>query len=224
MIALVLVPGIENSDFALPSLILERIPTGLAGLILAGFISAMMSTADAALLASSTLFTNDVYRRFINKDADEARYTFVSRMGIIVMGAVMIGAAVWIGNVLDALTLAYNILTGAIFVPIMGAFFWKGGTWQGALSSIVVSSIAVVGAMIVYGFAANSPIIIGLVTSSVVFVGVSLVTGPPPAEQLAARGGTGDSGPGFRAVASFPRMTPASPGADSFLRERRYPP
>ena len=67
----------------------------------------------------------------------------------------------------------------------MGAFFWKGGTWQGALSSIVISSIAVVVAMIVYGFAANSPIIIGLATSVIVFVGVSLMTGPPPAEHLA---------------------------------------
>lgn len=185
MIALVLVPNIENPDFALPTLILERIPTGLSGLILAGFISAMMSTADAALLASSTLLTSDIYKRFINPDAPEARYTFVSRVGIVVMGAVMIAAAVWIGDVLNALTLAYNILTGAIFIPIMGAFFWKGGTWQGALSSIVISSIAVVVAMIVYGFAANSPIIIGLATSAIVFVGVSLMTGPPPAEQLA---------------------------------------
>ena len=185
MIALVLVPGIDNPDFVLPTLIIEHIPTGLAGLILAGFISAMMSTADAALLASSTLFTNDVYKRFINPDAPESRYTFVSRAGIVVMGAVMIAAAVWIGDVLNALTLAYNILTGAIFVPIMGAFFWKGGTWQGALTSILISSVAVVGSMIAYGFAANAPIIIGLVTSAVVYVGVSLVTGPPPAAQVA---------------------------------------
>ena len=184
MIALVLVPGIDNPDFALPTLILEKIPTGLAGLILAGFISAMMSTADAALLASSTLFTNDIYKPFINPDASQERYTFVSRMGIVVMGSFMIVAAIWIGNVLDALTLAYNILTGAIFVPIMGAFFWKGGTWQGALSSIVVSTVAVVVAMAIHGFAANSPIVIGLGVSVVVYVGVSLFTGPPPAEQL----------------------------------------
>lgn len=186
MIALVLVPGLENSDFALPTLILDRIPTGLAGLILAGFISAMMSTADAALLASSTLFTNDVYKRFVAPDAGEARYKFVSRVGIVVGGVVMIAAAVWIGNVLDALTLAYNILTGAIFVPIMGAFFWKGGTWQGALSSIAIASVVVVGAMIVHGFASNAPIVIGLGVSVVVYVGVSLFTGPPPAAQLAA--------------------------------------
>lgn len=184
MIALVLFPTLDNPDLALPRMILEVVPVGLSGLILAGFISAMMSTADSALLASSTLFTNDVYRRFIDPDASEARYTFISRAGILVLGVVMIAAAVLIGDVIDALTLAYNLLTGAIFVPIFGAFFWKGATWQGALSTIVASSVVVVASMWAYGFGSDLPIIYGLITSLVVFVGVSLVTGPPPQEKL----------------------------------------
>jgi SSS family solute:Na+ symporter len=185
MLALVLVPGLENRDLALPTLVLETIPTGLAGVVLAGFISAMMSTASSALLAASTLFTNDVYRRFIDRNAPESRYTAISRAGIIVFGLAMIVSAVAIGDVINALTLAYNLLTGAIFVPILCAFFWKGGTWQGAMLSIIVSSVAVVASMVVFGFASNWPIVIGLGVSLVVFVAVSLMTGPPPAEQLA---------------------------------------
>ncbi len=186
MIAVVLIPAMDNPDVALPSLILEIVPVGLAGLILAGFISAMMSTADSALLASSTLFTNDVYRRFIDPDASDARYTLVSRLGIVVLGVAMIAVAVLIGDVINALTLAYNLLTGAIFVPIFGAFFWKGSTWQGAVASIVMASIVVVASMITWGFASELPIIIGLGTSLVTFVGVSLVTGPPPRDKLEA--------------------------------------
>ncbi len=185
MIALVVVPGITNRDLALPTLVVQTVPTGIAGLILAGFISAMMSTASAALMASSTLFTEDIYRRFIDRNAPESRYTLVSRLGVLVVGAIMIVSAVAIGDVINALTLAYNLLTGAIFVPILCAFFWKGGTWQGALSSIVVSGVAVVGSMMAFGFASNWPIVIGLATSAVVFVAVSLVTGPPPPEVLA---------------------------------------
>ncbi|KYH26076.1 cation/acetate symporter ActP [Halalkalicoccus paucihalophilus] len=184
MIALVLFPAIENPDLALPTMVLETVPVGLSGLILAGFISAMMSTADSALLASSTLLTNDVYRRFIDPDASEKRYTAASRIGIIVLGAVSIWAAVVIGDVVNALTLAYNLLTGAVFVPILGAFFWKGATWQGALSAIVGSSLVVVASMALYGFGSNLPIIYGLATSLVLFVGVSIVTGPPPREKL----------------------------------------
>lgn len=184
MIALVLFPAIENPDLALPMMIIDVIPVGFSGLILAGFISAMMSTADSALLASSTLFTNDIYRRFIDPDASEKTYTDTSRLTIIVLGVFTIGAAIIIGDVVNALTLAYNLLTGAMFVPILGAFFWKGATWQGALSSIVGSSFVVVASMAIYGFGSDLPIVYGLASSLGLFVGVSIVTGPPPREKL----------------------------------------
>lgn len=72
-IAVVLLPNLGDPELALPRLVLQVVPTGLSGLILAGFVSAMMSTADSTLLASSTLFTNDVYKRFVNPEAsDEA--------------------------------------------------------------------------------------------------------------------------------------------------------
>jgi SSS family solute:Na+ symporter len=184
MIALVLFPAIENPDLALPTMVLEVVPIGLSGLILAAFISAMMSTADSALLASSTLFTNDVYRRFLDPGASDETYTRTSRATIVVLGVGMIAAAVWIGDVVNALTLAYNLLTGAIFVPVLGAFFWKGATWQGALASIVVSTAVVVASMAAFGFESDLPIVYGLASSLVTFVAVSLLTGPPPREKL----------------------------------------
>lgn len=184
MIALVLLPTIQNPDLALPRLILETVPVGLSGLILAGFVSAMMSTADSALLASSTLFTTDIYRQFINPNADDQTYTRISRLAILILGIGMIAAAVLIGDVVNALTLAYNLLTGAIFVPLMAAFFWRGATWQGAVSSILGSSIVIVTSMALYGFGSNLPILYGLATSLLLFVGVSLLTGPPPREKL----------------------------------------
>ncbi|WP_049892912.1 sodium:solute symporter [Natronococcus jeotgali] len=184
MIALVLFPTLENPDMALPLMVLEIIPVGLSGLILAGFISAMMSTADSALLASSTLFTNDVYKRFVNPDASDKRYTRISRLLIFVLGIGATATAVWIGDVVAALTLAYNLLVGAIFIPILGAFFWNRATWQGALSSIIISNTAVVLGMGYYGFQSDLPIIIGLVTSLAIFVSVSLLTDPPSSDKV----------------------------------------
>ncbi len=183
-IAVVLLPNLSDPELALPRLILEVVPAGVSGLILAGFISAMMSTADSALLASSTLFTNDVYKRFVDPDASDATYTRVSRVLVLALGAVMIYAAVAIGNVVQALTLAYDLLTGCIFVPVFAAFFWKRSTWQGALVSILASAAVVVGSIWLYGFSSNLPIIYGLVTSAVVFAVVSLVTGPPAREKI----------------------------------------
>ncbi|MFC6733842.1 MULTISPECIES: sodium:solute symporter [unclassified Haladaptatus] len=184
LLAVVLLPNLGDPELALPRLILEITPAGISGLILAGFVSAMMSTADSTLLASSTLFTNDIYKRFINPDASDETYTRVSRLFIIGLGAVMVFAAIQIGNVVQALILAYDLLTGAIFMPIFGAFLWSRATWQGALSSICVSSVVVVSALWMYGFGSNLPIIYGLVASAIVYVGVSLVTGPPAEEKL----------------------------------------
>lgn len=184
MIALVLLPNIGDPELALPRMIMEVVPVGVSGLILAGFVSAMMSTADSALLASSTLFTNDIYKRFLDPDADDETYTKVSRGFIVVLGLFMIFAAVAIGNVVNALILAYDLLTGAIFVPVFGAFFWKRATWQGALSSIVGSGVVTLVTLWVHGFASNLPILYGLATSLTLFVGVSLVTEPPSAEKL----------------------------------------
>ncbi|WP_254546782.1 sodium:solute symporter family transporter [Halomarina pelagica] len=185
-IAVAVLPNLADPELALPRLILEVVPVGVSGLILAGFVSAMMSTADSALLASSTLFTSDVYKRFVDPDASDETYTRVSRAFVLGLGAVMIYAAVAIGNVVQALVLAYDLLTGCIFVPVFAAFFWERSTWQGALSSIVASAGVVVASLWTYGFSSNLPIVYGLATSTVVFVVVSVVTGPPAAEKLRA--------------------------------------
>ena len=179
MLAIMIVgSGISDPELALPEMILQVVPVGFAGLILAGFISAMMSTADATLLASSTLLTNDIYREFVEPDASERRQTRVSRGILLGLGVIAIIIAVEIGGVVEALTLAYDILSGAIFVPIFGAFFWKRATWQGAFTSIIVSTLVIFASIWYYGLFANMPIILGLVASFVVFVAVSLLTEP----------------------------------------------
>jgi SSS family solute:Na+ symporter len=184
MIAVVYLGDIADPESALPILINRTVPAGLSGIIFAGFISAMMSTASAGLLASSTLITEDVYSRFINPNATERRSTFVTRSLIVIFGLIMIYAAAQIGNVVNALTLAYNLLTGSLFVPIFGAFFWNRSTWQGALSAIGVSIIVVVVSLWIYGFDSSLPIFLGMATSFVLFVGVSLLSDPPTQEKL----------------------------------------
>jgi solute:Na+ symporter, SSS family len=71
---------------------------------------------------------------------------------------------------------AYDLLTGALFVPIIGGLFWKRATGGGALVSIAVSSVVVIVLVAMQDITANSPIYIGMLTSLVVFVAVSLLT------------------------------------------------
>jgi SSS family solute:Na+ symporter len=102
------------------------------------------------------------------------------------MGVAVIGTAIALNNVVEALTVAYNLLVGGLLVPILGGLLWKRGTAAGALSSVVVGGAAVVGLMAWKGILANEPVYYGLLASLVVYVAVSLATRPTDAAVLAA--------------------------------------
>jgi len=91
-----------------------------------------------------------------------------------------------VSDIVGALTVAYDLLTGALFVPIVGALFWRRATAAGALASMAAGSVVVVVLMIVDGLFSNLPIIYGMAVSLVVFVVVSLLTPRPPEERMRA--------------------------------------
>jgi solute:Na+ symporter, SSS family len=70
-----------------------------------------------------------------------------------------------------ALTVAYDLLSGALF--------WRRATAAGALASMAAGSAVVVIFMIMHGLFANTPIIWGMLASLLVFVVVSLLTPRP---------------------------------------------
>jgi len=94
--------------------------------------------------------------------------------------------SVIVSDVVGALTVAYNLLVGALFVPIIGALFWKRATGVGALASMLVGGVVVVGLMASQGLLANSPIYVGLLTSLITFVVVSLFTPQTSPETMSA--------------------------------------
>jgi SSS family solute:Na+ symporter len=70
-------------------------------------------------------------------------------------------------------------------VPILGGLLWKRGTAQGALASVAVGGLAVIGLMIGYGVLANEPVYYGLLASLVAYVAGSLATRPTDEAVLA---------------------------------------
>jgi solute:Na+ symporter, SSS family len=170
--AKVVLPNLSTSDTAFAQIVTTVLPAGVLGLVLAAALAAVMSTASAALLASSTIAANDLYPRV----RPIGNRVLVSRVCTLVVGAGVIALALVLNNVVGALTVAYDLLTGALFVPIIAAFFWRGGTGRAAGASILVSSVVIVVLMVTRGLYSNDPIIYGLLTSLTVFVVGSLVT------------------------------------------------
>jgi len=150
-------------------------------LVLAAALAAVMSTSSGALIACATVANNDIWSRLrgaargADGEHDEVKG---NRAFILIMGLAVIGTAIALNNVVEALTVAYNLLVGGLLVPILGGLLWKRGTVQGALASVIVGGLAVIGLMAGYGILANEPVYYGLVSSLVAYAAVSLGTKP----------------------------------------------
>jgi solute:Na+ symporter, SSS family len=180
--AKVVLPSLSNPDEAFSAIVEAVLPAGLIGLVLAAALAAIMSTASAALLASSTILANDL----LTLVRPVANRVLATRVVTLLVGAAVVGVSLVLNDVVGALTVAYDLLTGALFVPIVLGLLWSRGTGRAAVASITISSVVIVVLMIASGLYSNDPIIYGLLTSLVVFVGVSLVTAP--AERRAGGG------------------------------------
>ncbi|MFJ1974789.1 sodium:solute symporter [Streptomyces sp. NPDC087903] len=191
--AKVLYPKLASPDDAFATIVKDELPVGVRGLVLAAALAAVMSTSSGALIACATVANNDIWSRLRGavrpaavpaEDArDEVRD---NRVFILVMGLAVIGTAIALNNVVEALTVAYNLLVGGLLVPILGGLLWRRGTVQGALAAVTVGGLAVIGLMAGYGILANEPVYYGLLSSLAAYVVVSLATRPTDAAVLAA--------------------------------------
>ncbi|MEU1531541.1 sodium:solute symporter [Streptomyces fagopyri] len=202
--AKVLYPKLPSADAAFATIVKDELPVGVRGLVLAAALAAVMSTSSGALIACATVANNDIWSRLrgaVRSSGPDGQHddghdeVKGNRVFILVMGVAVIGTAIALDNVVEALAVAYNLLVGGLLVPILGGLLWKRGTAQGALASVVVGGLTVVGLMARFGILANQPVYLGLSASLLVYVVVSLATpATDPAvlvawrERLAGRG------------------------------------
>jgi SSS family solute:Na+ symporter len=171
----------------------KLLPTGLSGVVLAAAVAAMMSTASGALIACATVARADVVpligRLFGKADAgagdgNPEHDMRSNRLYVVVLGVVATVIAAVVGDVVTALTIAYDILVSGLFVPILGGFLWKRATGTGALAAMGVGTVVTLVTMAFTDILANDPVYWGLGLSLVAYVGVSLMTPATPTAVL----------------------------------------
>jgi solute:Na+ symporter, SSS family len=97
-----------------------------------------------------------------------------TRLITLILGVFATVVACLTVDVIAALTVAYDLLAGALFVPVIGAIMWRRGTGVAALTSIAVSGVAVVVLLFVKGINSDAPIYAGLGLSLVTYLTLSL--------------------------------------------------
>jgi SSS family solute:Na+ symporter len=191
--ASVLVPGLEEPGDAFTAVVGATMTPVLAGLVLAAALAAVMSTASGSLIATATVFGQDIVRRLRGQsdgsdgsDGSEDEHVRGHRFLVAAFGIVAIVIACLLQDVVAALTIAYDILVGGLLVPILGGLVWRRATIVGAVGAMAAGTVATLVTMAVVGdIEANEPIYVGLAAGLVVFVAGSLASRPTATDVLA---------------------------------------
>jgi len=118
----------NDTNYIFLSYVINFLPIGLIGLILAAILSASMSSTSAELNALASTSVIDIYKRLIKKDGSERHYLLASKIATIFWGIYAIIFALF-ANRLGSLIEAVNILGSLFYGTILGifliAFFFK---------------------------------------------------------------------------------------------------
>ncbi|WP_434644895.1 sodium:solute symporter [Achromobacter piechaudii] len=176
MTAKVLLPDLDNVNNAFAAIVQVGLPDGIRGLVIAAALAAMMSTASAAMLATSTLVAEDLLPALRGgRSFTDVRV----HRGITLLAALCaLAIALVVDDVLSALTCAYNLLVGGMLVPLLGAIYWRRATTAGAVASMLLGCALSIAYMLKDGLAANTPVYAALAASATSFVLISLLGRP----------------------------------------------
>ncbi|MFA9390041.1 MAG: sodium:solute symporter [Prolixibacteraceae bacterium] len=162
-----------DPEIGVPLLLKTILPIGFTGILLSVYFSAIMSTADSCLMASSGNFQTDIFR--VNpKHSKAIRFSQLSTLAI---GAVAVFIALRIPNVLELMLLSYAFMVSGLLVPVLAALFLKKLNSTAALLSMIAgggTTLLLIIMKVALPFGLNENIF-GLSASLIVFVVVSLL-------------------------------------------------
>lgn len=156
-----------DPELGLPLLLKDILPVGLLGVIFAVYFSAIMSTADSCLMASSGNILVDV----LGKHQDRKSLGY-SQILTLIIGALALFLAMKMENVLELMLLSYAFMVSGLLVPVLAGVFSKKPNSLAALlamlgGGLTTSILAVLNRDLPLGLDAN---IFGITMSLVVYV------------------------------------------------------
>lgn len=139
----------SDADYVFISFILNYLPHGLIGLLVAAFFAATLSSKAAELNALASTTTIDLYRHLVSREATDAHYVSASRWFTVLWGAIAIGFAIFARlaeNLIQALNIIGSIFYGPVLALFLVAFFlkWIGGTaifWAAIAAQVLVIAL-----------------------------------------------------------------------------------
>ena len=178
-----LVAGDANeSQLILPKLILGHTPLFAQVMFFGALLSAIMSSASGALLAPTSLFTENVLRPFLPHMSDR-QFLLTLRLVLVIFAlAVLVFALQSDASIYQMVQNAYKVTLVSAFAPLVLGLFWKRATAAGALLSVVLGLVSWVLMEVVAPQALVPPQLVGLAASFLGMVVGSLAMRPAHAQ------------------------------------------
>jgi len=127
-----------DSEMGLPLLLRTVLPVGLMGLMMSAYFSAIMSTADSCLMASSGNVLTDILDKIFNFENKPKTVLRISQILTFIIGGLALLLALTMQNVLDLMLYSYAFMVSGLFIPILGALFWKRSSSTAAFWSMLI--------------------------------------------------------------------------------------
>jgi SSS family transporter len=172
--------GIE-AERVIPEMALRFLPAPLMALFVGALLSAIMSSADSALLAPASIVGQNLLRFFRPGVSDERVLVWVRR-SVPIIGLVAMGLALYSGRVYELLVESFAFLLVVLFTPFIAGIWWRRANTPGALTSMAVGFVCFIAFKWI---TPNYPSdVIAVALAGVALVSVSLLTAEshPPLE------------------------------------------
>lgn len=191
--------GFQNSyNMAIPFAMVHYFPAGLLGLGLTALLASFMSGMAGNVTAFNTVWTYDIYRSYVKKDAPDSHYLWMGRVITVVGILLSVGTAYIASNfssIMDYVQALFSIFNAPLLATFLLGMFWKRTTSWGGFWGLLVGtfcSIALwVGEQFFHLFSFGSSegssmwrALIAWSTCFVITIVVSLFTRPKPAAEL----------------------------------------
>lgn len=146
----------NDKDFVFIHFILNHLPKGLIGLLLAVILSAAMSSTASELNALSSTTTIDIYKRFNkNESLDDDHYVKISKWFTLMWGILAIAFASFVSlfdNLIQLVNFIGSIFYGTILGIFLVAFYFKKIKGQAIFIAAVISQVVVATCAILHEF------------------------------------------------------------------------
>lgn len=146
MAARVILPKLENAQYAYAAISLKILPLGLMGFILSAMLSATLSTLGSEYNTLSGVLTRDFYRKIIKPDASEKQEVFFGRISTLVIGTVTMFLAI-IYSYMQGLTLMdimyrfFSAFGPPIMLPLIAGLLFKKVNSRGVICGMLAGTV-----------------------------------------------------------------------------------